>query len=41
MRRVHREYEQRVEDYEDRIRQLESEPQENDDKQAKEIECYN
>jgi hypothetical protein len=38
VRRVHREYEQRVEDYEDRIKQLESELQEGDDKQAKEIE---
>jgi len=38
VRRVHCEYEQRVEDYEDRIRQLESEQREDDDKQAREIE---
>jgi len=38
VRRVHREYEQRVEDYEERIRQFESEQREDDDEQAKDVE---
>ena len=38
VRRVHRDYEGRIEDYEERIRQLESEIQEDDDEQSKVME---
>ena len=38
MRRVHRDYEGRIEEHEERIRQLESEMQEDDDEQSKTIE---
>ena len=38
VRRVHRDYEGRIEEYEERIRQLESEMQEGDDEQSKRID---
>ena len=38
VRRVHLDYEGRIEDYEERIRQLESEMQEDEDEQSKAIE---